>query len=391
MSARGTRLAGIRRLLFALLPLLPLAARAEPGLPSPVDFEPTAAHPRSSEGSFATLRSGRIIFCYSQFYGGGNDDSPSAIAKISSGDGGKSWSTPEIAVPTGDNQNLMSVSLLRLASGRLAMFYLAKKNRWLDCHPFLRVSGDEGATWGPPVKVVAAPGYFELNNDRAVQLRSGRLILPVSCYRSTGTLDAQSSWDSRAIILWYYSDDEGATWTESATWWSMPTVSRSGLQEPGVVELGDGSLFSWARTDQGSQFGFRSRDGGQTWSAPEPTELKSPESPAGVKRLPRSDTLMVVFNDHSGRFPFPMPGNQRTPLVVAFSTDGGRTWPLRQLLEDDPTGWYCYTAIHFTDVGVLLAYCASNQQLPHLSRLRLRLIPWAWLRVPPVGSSGAHR
>ena len=365
---------------LAALTLTLALARAELPLPTPVDFEPTAAHPRSSEGSFAALRSGRIIFCYSQFYEGGNDDSPSAIAQIFSDDGGRSWSEPKIIVPTGANRNLMSVSLLRLASGKLALFYLAKKNGWLDCHPFVRLSTDEAATWGPAISVTAAPGYFELNNDRAVQLRSGRLILPVSFYRSTGTADVQASWDSRAIILWYFSDNEGATWTEAKSWWSIPAESRSGLQEPGVVELADGSLYAWSRTDQGAQYGFRSRDGGDTWTAPERTELLSPESPAGIKRLPKSDALLAVFNDHSGRFPFQP--KKRTPLVVAFSTDGGKTWPARQLLEDDPTGWYCYTAIHYTEAGVLLAYCASNQSLPHLSRLRIRLVPWAWLKVP---------
>ena len=382
MFARGNNLRTVRRVgcSLAVLVGLALVARAQIPLPAPVDFEPTVAHPRSSEGSFATLHSGRIIFCYSQFYEGGNDDSPSAIAQIYSDDGGKSWSEPKIIVPTGANRNVMSVSLLRLTSGKLAMFYLAKKNGWLDCHPFVRISTDDGAAWGPAISVTAAPGYFELNNDRAVQLRSGRLILPVSFYRSTGTADAQASWDSRAIILWYFSDNDGATWAEAKNWWSIPTESRSGLQEPGVVELGDGSLFSWSRTDQGAQFAFRSSDGGNTWTAPERTELVSPESPAGIKRLPKSEILFAVFNDHSGRFPFQP--KKRTPLVVAFSTDGGRTWPARQVLEDDPTGWYCYTAIHYTDAGVLLAYCASNQSQPHLSRLRIRLVPWAWLKVP---------
>lgn len=363
-----------------LLLFIPLALRAGTPLPPAFDLEPTPEHPRSSEGSFATLRSGRIVFCYSQFYGGGEDSSPSAIAEIHSDDHGQTWSAPRIVVPTGENQNLMSVSLLRLASGKLALFYLAKKNKWLECHPFLRVSDDDGATWGAPVRIGAAPGYFELNNDRAVQLRDGRLILPLSLYRTTGAKDAQTSWDSRAIILWCYSDDEGGTWNEAATWWSMPVVSRSGLQEPGVVELADGSLFCWSRTDQGAQYGFRSRDRGRTWSAPEPTELKSPESPASIKRLPGSDTLVAVYNDHSGRYPFS--AQKRTPFVIAFSHDDGRTWPDRQIIEDDPTGWYCYTAIHFTDDGVLLAYCASTKDLPHLSRLRIRLLPWSWLQLP---------
>lgn len=380
MSVHANNWFSISRLAWALafVPLLAGFGRAQTPLPAAFEIKPTAAHPRSSEGSFVTLKSGRLMFCYSQFYGGGQDDSPSAIARMYSDDGGRTWTAPEIVVPTGDNRNLMSVSLLRLASGRIALFYLAKKNGWLDCRPYIRISTDEGATWGPAKLVVPAPGYFELNNDRAVQLASGRLILPVSFYRSTGTTDEQASWDSRAIILWYYSDDEGATWREAATWWALPVATTSGLQEPGVVELKDGSLFSWSRTDTGTQYGFRSTDRGVNWSPPQPTVLRSPESPASIKRLPNSDTLIALFNDHTGQ----VPSRQRSPLTVAFSTDGGETWPIRQVLESDPTGWYCYIAIHFTNEGMLLAYIASTPPLPHLSQLRIRLVPWSWLKVP---------
>jgi Neuraminidase (sialidase) len=180
--------------------------------------------------------------------------------------------------------------------------------------------------------------------------------------------------------VWDYSDDEGATWKESPTWWALPVVSGSGLQEPGVVQLADGSLFGWTRTDVGAAYGFRSHDDGLTWSAPTPTELTSPNSPASIRRLPNSSTLLAVYNDHSGRFPFP--AKRRAPLAAAFSTDGGVTWKNQQLLESDPAGWYCYTAIHFTDDGVLLGYSAGNDQIGKLSRLRIRRVPWSWLHVP---------
>ena len=72
----------------------------------------------------------------------------------------------------------------------------------------------------------------------------------------------------RAIALWYLSDDEGQTWHEAETWWSMPIPSKTGLQEPGVVERADGTVLSWARTDAGAQYGFASANSGATWSAP---------------------------------------------------------------------------------------------------------------------------
>ncbi|MSU65553.1 MAG: exo-alpha-sialidase [Opitutus sp.] len=363
---------------LGLLPALPAAT----ALPAPYDIDPTPEHPRNTEGAFVTLRSGRILFSYSQFSEGQHDHSPSAIAEIYSDDQGRTWSQPRVVVPTGRYQNIMSVSFLRLASGKLARFHGVKRSKWLDCHPALSLSSDEGATWSEPRQVIDAPGYFVLNNDRIIQTASGRLIMPLGYHRTRGTVDDRPSWDSRAISMWFYSDDEGATWKESKNWWGLPVASNSGLQEPGVVQCPDGSLYGWSRTDQGYQYEFASRDDGLTWSAPRRSTLSSPTSPASIKRLPRSDTLLVVYNDHSGRVPAPAKPNQRAPLVVAFSTDSAKTWGAPLSIEDDLTGWYCYTAIHFTADAVLLAYVAGNDQLGHLSRLRLRRVPFAALNLP---------
>ena len=376
--------AAVRHMFILILTLGSLVLRgAEDDLPPAYDLSPTPEHPRSSEGSYVTLRSGRILFDYSQFSEGQNDHSPSAIAEIYSDDQGRTWSQPKVVVPTSPYRNIMSVSFLRLASGKIARFYAVKKNKWLDCHAVMAVSGDEGATWSEPRLVTDAPGYFVLNNDRVIQTKSGRLVVPLGFHRSRGAADDVSSWDPRALAMWYYSDDEGATWKESESWWGMPVPSTSGLQEPGVVELADGTLYSWFRTDQGAQYESLSKDNGVTWSAPRPTELKSPVSPASIKRLPHTDIFMVVYNDHSGKIPAPTNPKQRAPLAIAFSTDNAKTWGPPQAIEGDLAGWYCYTAIHFTEDAVLLSYVAGNAEIGHLSRLRLRRIPLAALHLPP--------
>jgi Neuraminidase (sialidase) len=272
----------------------------------------------------------------------------------------------------------MSVSLLRLRSGPIALFYLVK-NSLFDCRPVMRISTDEAQTWSEPRHVGDAPGYFVLNNDRVIQLQSGRLLAPVAFHRSRGS-DPQNyrSLDMRCIALWYWSDDEGKTWQEADDWWALPARTTIGLQEPGVVELADGRLFCWARTDQGAQFGCYSTDSGKHWSPPAPTELQSPISPASIKRLPGSSDLLALYNDHSGRFPFPK--GKRSPLVAAISSDGGKTWPRRKSVEDDQAGWYCYTAIHFTEDAALLAYCAGDSKVGGLNRLRLRRVSLAWIK-----------
>jgi len=346
-----------------------------------LNIEPSPEFPRNSEGSFVTLKSGRILFLYTQFYGGAADHSPARIVSLHSDDAGRTWSKhAHIVVDNRAGANVMSVSLLRLKSGRIALFYLVK-NSWIDCRPYVRISTDETQTWSEPKLVVAAPGYFVLNNDRVAQLSTGRLVVPVAFHRARDTdPNSSKSFDGRAIDLWYLSDDEGQTWKESATWWAAPLHSSSGLQEPGVVELADGKLLSWARTTLGAQYGSTSADRGKTWSAPEPTSLKSPCSPASIKRLPGSSDLLAIYNDHSGDFPFPK--NKRTPLVAGISSDSGKTWPTRKVLEPDPDGWYCYTAIHFVDDAVLLAYCSGDKKVGGLNRLRIRRLTLDWLRAP---------
>ncbi len=368
---------GAVALVLALL--APLAGYAAPPPENRVVLDITASkeHPRNSEGAFVTLKAGRILFLYTQFYGGGADESPARIVSVCSDDAGQTWSgEPRVVIENAGHQNVMSVSLLRLKSGGIALFYLIK-NSWHDCRPWMRLSTDEGQTWSAPKLMVDAPGYFVLNNDRVIQLSTGRLIAPVAFHRARRSDPRDGrSFDSRAIALWYLSDDEGRSWREANDWWALPVPSRSGLQEPGVVELADGDVFSWARTDAGAQWGCVSTNAGLSWPPPTATSLKSPLSPASIKRLPGSADLLAVFNDHSGTFPFP-PG-KRTPLVAAVSSDGGATWPVRKVLEDDPRGMYCYTAIHFVGDAVLLGYADFRPGGPQ--RLRLRRVGLEWLR-----------
>jgi len=345
-----------------------------------LNIDPSDEYPRNSEGAFLTLKDGTIMYAYTQFYGGTSDHSSARIAAIHSKDEGLTWSEPpEIIVENTGGYNVMSVSLLRLQSGRIALFYLVK-NDLHDCKPYVRISPDEGKTWSEPTLMVTPVGYFVMNNDRVIQLKSGRLVAPVAFHRPIYR-DGDKSADWRGIAMWFLSDDEGKTWYESDLWWALPVpMKRTGLQEPGVVELDNGTILSWARTSTGVQYGFQSTDGGKTFSAPYPTSLVSPCSPASIKRIPGSPDLLAIYNDHSGRFPFVK--DRRTPLVAAISKDGGITWPIRKAIETDLDGHYCYTAIHFVGDYVLLGYCAgslTDKKRYGLNPNRIRRIKIDWL------------
>jgi sialidase-1 len=143
-------------------------------------LSPRPGNPRNPEGSFLTLRGGRILFAYSHFTGGGDDDDAATIAGRFSSDGGRSWTSSDAPIVAREGDvNVMSVSLPRLKDGRIALFYL-RKNSVSDCRPYLRYSSDEAKTWSDPILCIRDDGYFALNNDRAVQLRSRRILLPAS-------------------------------------------------------------------------------------------------------------------------------------------------------------------------------------------------------------------
>lgn len=337
-----------------------------------LNIEPTPEHPRNSEGSFITLKDGRLLFIYTQFFGGDSDHSSAKIVSIQSKDEGRTWdATAKTLIENKGGANVMSVSLLRLKSGRIALFYLIK-NTWLDCRPYVRFSDDEAQTWSEPVPMLQAPGYFVMNNDRVIQHSSGRLLAPLAFHRARiDDPNSSKAFDGRGIALWVISDDEGQTWKEAPQWQALPTpATHTGLQEPGLVELKDTSLLAFFRTDQGLLYECRSTDRGQTWTPVIPGPLKSPTSPASIERLPDSCDLLAVWNDHSGDHP--MVAKKRTPLVVALSRDDGKTWGNKNLIESDPDGWYCYTAIHWVKDAVLLAYCSGDSKVGGLNRLRIR-------------------
>lgn len=327
---------------------------------SQVVLPPQPGNPRNSEGDVVQLKNGDVLLIYTHFVGGAGDHAKAHLASRISHDGGATWSQEDkMVVPNEAGLNVMSVSLLRLADGRLALFYLCK-NAHDDCRPQMRVSTDEGKTWGEATSVIPDDdiGYYVLNNDRVLQLDNGRLIAPVAQHVGPG----MPKRNNAAAMLVYYSDDAGKSWTRSEAAPRPP--KRSGrdvmTQEPGVVPLSDGRLMMWCRTDAGSQFVSYSKDKGETWSQLEPSDMKSPLSPATIERIPSTGDLLLIWNDHSDIDPSLR--GKRTPLRSAISNDDGTTWKHVKTLEDKPTGWYCYIALDFIDGHAVLAYCAGDRR-----------------------------
>ena len=345
---------------------------------------PSVGNPRNSEGDFVSLKNGRILFVYTHFTGGSGDNAPSFLAGRFSEDGGRTWNKKDITIlPNEGKMNIMSVSLLRLHSGKIALFYL-RKNSLTDCIPFMRLSSDEAQSWSKPQRCIRTPGYYVMNNDRAVQLASGRIILPVALHNTP-----EENHFSNGRIFCYFSDDNGETWHRSQ---QVPNPQNITSEEPGVVPLADGRLMLFCRTTAGSQFISFSSDQGEHWLPLKPSSIRSPRSPASIERIPTTGDLLLVWNNTYD--PDAPGGGDRTPLTLAISRDEGKTWQKVKTIEDDPKGWYCYTAIEWVGNHVLLGHCAGNRrkynglETTQITRLSLE---WVYADATPDPSVAFNR
>jgi sialidase-1 len=360
-------------------PEVPFQVKQITGVNKITLLNPGPKNPRNSEGDFIELKDGRVLLVYTHFTDGGSDHASAHLASRVSQDGGLTWSSEDALVLANEGEyNIMSVSLLRLKSGEIALFYL-RKNSLGDCRPLMRLSADETATWGEPVEVITDQvGYYVLNNDRVIQLNDGRLVCPVALHN----LPEYEEPDWAGLLMCYLSDDQGKTWrrSRSVLKGARPNGTRVMLQEPGVIELKESRLMMWARTDDGSQYLSWSHDQGDSWSQPTPSGIKSPRSPASIERIPGRLDLLMVWNDHD-EIPENLKG-QRTPFNLALSHDEGKTWTKSRVLEDDPNGWYCYTAIDFIGDRVLLGHSAGDRRTGGLNSLQVTSFDTLWLYRP---------
>jgi sialidase-1 len=327
----------------------------------------TVENPRNSEGDVIALRDGALLAAWSEFTGGARDDSRARIAAARSADGGRTWGPRFTLQENVGAQNVMSVSLLRSRSGEILFFY-GVKNSPRELYFMVRRSRDEAQTWSEPVRVIADPGYYVMNNARVVQLSSGRILCPTSFTEEVWTRKEQF----RTVM--YYSDDDGRTWRRGR---GVAVCPQRGAMEPGLLELRDGRLLQIIRTQMGEIWHSHSSDGGDTWTEARPWTVRAPEAPSTLVRLPGSGELLLIYNpvvklgtDHSG---------PRTPLVAALSRDEGKTWSRPKEIELDRSATYAYTSVTFHGESALLTYYVSRDK--RLS-LKFKSLALEWFRTP---------
>ena len=243
-------------------------------------------------------------------------------------------------------------TLLRLADKRIALLIhrSAPKGQGGGL-PAISFSSDEGKTWSKPL-IIGSPkdeGPWYAMNDRMIQIRSGRLIIPAA------TIGGKGGEGDNEVGYCFFSDDVGATWKKSTGRAEISVNPGLGMQEPCVVERKDGSLLMLARTGKGSHYKSISTDGGLTWSEPKSTTLISAASPSTLRRMPDGRLFVLYLHARpigNGYFP-------RNPFVYAVSDDDGETWSPPWIVDDETDRNFSNASILFLKEGILSLYHAE--------------------------------
>lgn len=213
-----------------------------------------------------------------------------------------------------------------------------------------KVSLDGDTLTGATPRIVDLPlGTFV--RGRFVRRTDGAWMMPVfRCIPRPGQR-WNGSHDTAGVAI---SHDDGASWTMTDVPGSIGSVHMT------IVPLDGEHMVAFYRRRQ-SDFVHRSesRDGGVTWSAPEPTDVPNNNSSINVIRL-ADGRLAMVCNPASAATSddrrvslydeieagddrpdatggcAPIWGVPRAPLSLCISTDGGRSWPLRKIIDDSP-------------------------------------------------------
>ncbi len=329
------------------------------------------------------LRSGNILFAYSRYHGKDHSDDASCdIAGMLSRDGGKSFEPLPYQLAGAsehDVQNLMSASFVRFPDGRLGLGYLCKYSP--ESAYYIRCASDDDETVFTDPETVIPPKrgiYYVVNNCRICVTSGGRVIIPAAVHKivrnPNGAQD--SEYYARSVL---FASDAGQNWRRLPNVFSLSQrgYSETGLQEPGVMELPDGRLYAYFRTDRAFQYESISADSGRTWTKPVQSRFTSPEAPMLIRRNPFSGLYYAFWNpipNYNGRISPDAPWIHagRTPFVMAVSENGTDYSPYT-VLEDDPSHGYCYPAVCFLDEKTfLLSYCCGGPEDANcLTRLRI--------------------
>lgn len=331
----------------------------------------------AGEGGYHTYRIPSLIvtkkgtllaFCEGRKTGRGDAGDIDLVLRRSR-DGGKTWDGPQVVWDDGANTCGNPCPVVDQETGTICLLLTHNLGKDTEAKivggtsegsrtAWVSKSTDDGVTWTKPVEItkdVKKPDWtwYATGPGIGIQTKSGRLVIPCDSKSDKGKVR-----ESHVI----YSDDRGATW-------KLGGVVGPGCNESQVAELDDGTLLLNMRSYMGNNRRLiaTSKDGGLTFTKPvEDQALIEPVCQASLISVPGEKNRLLFSNPASLK---------REKMTVRLSRDGGKTWPVSQLLHDGPAAYSCLAVLPDGQIACLYERGAKS---PY-ETITFARFPAAWL------------
>lgn len=329
----------------------------KPGPPRPIEdrygtliysseliFEKIPGAPVHHASSIAEAANGDLLVTW---YGGSyesSDDEALFLARRKKGQ--RTWEQPQMLLrhPSAPVGNAVVFTDQRgrvwIVWGRMdARQPLLAHTGWERTRLLYRISEDNGYTWSED-KLFPMDTTGWLPRNLSIKLATGELVLPLSDERN-----------NRDLSFFVITKDAGKTWVKSEI---IPNAQSQG-EQPTVAQRKDGSLLAFLRTGP-RLLQTESFDRGMTWSPAKLTYFKNPDAAISLCSLKNGTSVLAWNNQERGR----------SPLHIARSTDGGKTWSDPVMLESNP-GEYSYPSVFQSSDGLIhVIYTYRRYSIKHV-------------------------
>lgn len=264
--------------------------------------------------------------------------------------GQKRWSAP-VAIARNPFHSLGNPVVWQAPNGWVWLFYVTRYGEiWDTSRITAKISKDGARTWSESFMLTFEAGTMV--RGLPIVLEGGDYLLPV--YHEVGNDPERTSPDCTSFFLRY--DPRTSVWTESNR-----VRSRLGNIQPAPAVIAGQHLVAFCRRGgdyDGQPDGWlvrtESHDNGRTWSPGVDSKFPNPNAGVDFLRL-QSGHHLLVYNDSF---------SERTPLTVALSVDGARSFPHQRNLLAKPDGDYAYpTAIQTRDGRIQVIFTDARKRV----------------------------